>query len=288
MMPEMKCQARPPKTQPLTREAFMPFNETAVYWLGMAGVLVNSRGTLLMMDPVISIHEDDPSRSEMEGKPLLAPPPILASQVNKLDAVLYTHADGDHLAPKSALALLATGAIYHATLHTANVLQGMGIPEDRIHAHPQGHAFAVGNIRVEMTRAFHPWQIGLPEARLRRYTLDDCCGYRLVMEDGILWNPGDTMLMEEHFSNTDADAVLMDFSDNEHHFGRKIAIQLANVLRTSDLLMIHWGTVYMPEHGCFNADPAQARPGIMEPNRLRVLAPGEKYVLSRKKLRNQF
>ena len=49
----MQHQARAPKTQPFGAEAFEAGDGTALRWLGMAGFLINSRGTTLMVDPLL-------------------------------------------------------------------------------------------------------------------------------------------------------------------------------------------------------------------------------------------
>ena len=47
-------QAKAPETKPFGEEAFAPTNRTVIRWLGNAGALINSRGTTLMIDPVLS------------------------------------------------------------------------------------------------------------------------------------------------------------------------------------------------------------------------------------------
>ena len=277
-----KYQARPHATQALSPKDFEACDETVVYWLGAAGVLVNSRGTTIMIDPILSVRDNDRARSEIDGKLLLAPPPIMADQVRKLDAILYTHSDGDHMGARTAKALLASGATYYTTPYAAKELRKIGIPPSRIRECQRHSEFCIGSVRVRMTGAFHPHQIGNPVGNnYWFFTSHDCTGFRLETQDGIIWNPGDTMLMEEHFQNTDADLVLIDFSDNVHHFGRKISIHLANALYRSHLLAYHWGTVYSPDQDCYNADPEHVRSEIIDPERLHVLAPGEKYVLKK-------
>ena len=49
----MQRQAQAPKTQPFGAEAFEASNGTVLRWLGMAGFLINSRGTTLMVDPLL-------------------------------------------------------------------------------------------------------------------------------------------------------------------------------------------------------------------------------------------
>jgi hypothetical protein len=46
-------QARAPRTQPFGGEAFGPTDGTTLRWLGMAGFLINSRGTTIMVDPLL-------------------------------------------------------------------------------------------------------------------------------------------------------------------------------------------------------------------------------------------
>jgi L-ascorbate metabolism protein UlaG (beta-lactamase superfamily) len=52
----------------------------------MAGFLINSRGTTLMVDPRLSGFD----------MPVMIEFPIAASDVPRLDAVLVTHSNNDH------------------------------------------------------------------------------------------------------------------------------------------------------------------------------------------------
>jgi hypothetical protein len=49
----MPPQARAPKTQPFGAEAFEAGAGTVLRRLGMAGFLINSRGTTVMVDPLL-------------------------------------------------------------------------------------------------------------------------------------------------------------------------------------------------------------------------------------------
>ena len=52
----------------------------------MAGYFINSRGTTLMVDPLL----------EGFDMPIMIDFPIAAKDVPRLDAILVTHADNDH------------------------------------------------------------------------------------------------------------------------------------------------------------------------------------------------
>ena len=51
----MQRQARAAETQPFGAEAFEASDGTVLRWLGMAGFLINSRGTTLMVDPLLAV-----------------------------------------------------------------------------------------------------------------------------------------------------------------------------------------------------------------------------------------
>ena len=73
-------QAQAPETIPLPPNYVEDGGETAVYWLSASGVLVNSHGLNIMIDPLLSILSDDPAIGET-GEMLMTAPPIMATQV---------------------------------------------------------------------------------------------------------------------------------------------------------------------------------------------------------------
>lgn len=79
-------QAMAPETQGLDAGAFGASELSTVWWLGMAGFLINARGTTVMIDPVLTGFD----------MPLLIDFPIAVQDVPRLDAVLITHSDNDH------------------------------------------------------------------------------------------------------------------------------------------------------------------------------------------------
>jgi L-ascorbate metabolism protein UlaG (beta-lactamase superfamily) len=73
-----KYQAKAPSTQAFGEEAFEASGETALRWLGMAGFLINSRGTTLMVDPLLGGFD----------MPIMIEMPLAAADVPRLDAIL--------------------------------------------------------------------------------------------------------------------------------------------------------------------------------------------------------
>ena len=89
--------------------------------------------------------------------------------------------------------------------------------------------------------------------------------------------PGDSQLMECQLHMPEPDVILFDFADNSWHITLDGAIELANAYPNSDLICIHWGCVDAPEMSPFNGNPESLVERVVNPNRIRVVAPGEKF-----------
>ena len=76
-------QAVAPQTQPILKDAFDIIDNTEIRWLSSAGIMINSHGTVIMIDPLL----------EGFDLPLLVDMPIKSSDVPNLDGVLITHCD---------------------------------------------------------------------------------------------------------------------------------------------------------------------------------------------------
>ena len=106
-------QAMPPEPVFMTREAFDLSNNTVIRWLGSAGVMVNARGTVLMLDPLL----------EGFDMPVLFESTLLPADVPRLDAVLVTHIDNDHFSRSTCKDLKEVCAAYHAPQYVAEEMR---------------------------------------------------------------------------------------------------------------------------------------------------------------------
>lgn len=262
-------QAMAPETQGLDAGAFGASELSTVWWLGMAGFLINARGTTVMIDPVLTGFD----------MPLLIDFPIAVQDVPRLDAVLITHSDNDHFSVPTCRDLIPVTGAYHGTRYVASVMDAEGMPG---HGHDIGGEFEVGPIRVRVTPADHAWQNARPRPGQRVFAEEDACGFWLDTPDGSIWAPGDSRLIPEHHLGMPApDVLLFDFSDSEWHFGLDGAVAMANAYPTAALLLHHWGSVDSPEFSPFNGDPVLLYDLVVNPDRIHVVAPGEPFVLHR-------
>lgn len=263
-------QARPPKTHFFSTEGFQPRIDTELRWLGNSGLLINSRGFCVLVDPVL----------EGFDLPLLIDMPIETVQVPKLDSLLITHSDNDHFSRDTLTKLLKHDPTIHSPHYVAELMKDYF--DITTNGHDIHHTFKEGPLTIKVTPADHLWQNASTKYN-RIFKLEDCCGFWIETPDGTIWIPGDSKLLPEHLNMPQPDCLFFDFSDNEWHIGLDNAIKLANTYPQADLLLSHWGTVDAPDMNVFNADPASLMDKVLNPERIKVLAAGEPIRLERKK-----
>lgn len=265
--PGLGRQAVAPPTVPFGAEAFDRTDDTVLHWLGMAGFLINSRGTILTIDAVLRGFD----------MPLLIEMPIAADQIPRVDAVLVTHSDNDHFSLPTCRDLAPVTAAYHSTRYVAGILGEEGLPAT---GHDIGDTFGVNDVVMTLTPADHAWQNARPKPGQRVFADEDSCGFWIQTPDGTIWAPGDSRLIPDHHLTMPApDILLFDFSDSEWHFGLDGAVRMANAYPDADLLLHHWGSVDAPDFSPFNGNPADLYDVVVNPDRIRVVAPGEPFTL---------
>lgn len=267
---EKKYQAKAPETQPFGVEAFGASNKTTLRWLGMAGFFINSRGTNLMIDPLLKGFD----------MPVMIDFPISPEDVPHLDAVLVTHADNDHYSIPTNRDLKTVTQQFHSTVYVDSLMTNEGFPSI---GHEIGEVFQVGTVKVKLTPADHAYQNAYPGMSARFFKDEDACGFWIETPDGTIWAQGDSRLMQEHLEFPTPDAILFDFSDSEWHFTLEGAVKIANTYPNTPLLLNHWGSVDAPDFAPFNADPEELKKLVDNPERIFVLAPGEPFDLKRLK-----
>lgn len=268
-----KGQAVAEPVQKMGKEVFDRMDSTTVRWLGNAGIHINSRGTNIMIDPLL----------EGFDMPLLIDMPILPKDIPALDGLLITHIDNDHFSRPTCKDVLPVCRSYHAPQYVAKVMrEEEGLPG---FGHDIGERFTIGNIAVRLTPAEHNWQNESSKWHYREWLPEDYCGYYMDTPDGTIWLPGDSRLLPEHLTQPQPDLILLDFSDNSWHITLDGAVRLCNVYPEAELICIHWGSVDAPDWTTFNGNPMVLLDKVVHAERIHALAPGEAFIL--KKGRNE-
>jgi L-ascorbate metabolism protein UlaG (beta-lactamase superfamily) len=258
------------KTQKIDPAFFERRDTTQVAWLGMAGALVNARGTVILIDPMLTAVDKD-GKQFCEGHfEMLVPLPIEAHSVPRVDLVLYTHADDDHIGRMTAETLSARlNCPFFAPARVGDILREVGVAPERITTARESMTLTVGSIEIEVTPAVHDYPQEKPFQR------EDCCGYLLKTPDGTIWHPGDTRLIDELFAVKGVDVFFFDIFAVESHLGSQGSALLAESCGAKVMIAYHYGTLKFP-WGFPEFTPEDAYPYIPNiPARYMALNPGE-------------
>ena len=258
-------------TIPIKSEFFTQRDSTLVTWLGMAGAMINARGAILLIDPLLSAWEEDGRLRSETGYWLSVPPPVYAQDIPRADVVMYTHADEDHVGKETARTLAKlTGVLFLAPPPVIEVLIEAGItPEQCITARDwEIHKF--GEAEITITPALHDWQEVNPWQR------GDCCGYLVQTKNGKVWHPGDTRLIDDLLTVKDVDVLFFDVASVPSHLGPQGSAQIARSSGAKTLIAYHYGTFDLPPGSFANCNPLEALPYVEGLNaELQILNPGD-------------
>lgn len=265
MFKNEKGQAVAKKSIRMSAKDFEKKDGTSVYWLGGGGAMINSYGTIIMIDPVL----------EGFDMPLLIDMPIAPEDVPRVDAVFVSHVDNDHYSRPTCRDLKNVCTAYHSSFYVASLMKeecdidGIG--------HDIGEHVRVGEVEVLFTPADHAWQNQVEKYNYRIWEDREYCGFYMKTKDAKIWYVGDSRLLEAQLHMDPPDVMFFDFADNSVHIGLQDAYRLANAYPNARLVLIHWGTVDAPEATAFNGDPQDILDNVLNPERVLILAPGEEY-----------
>ncbi len=244
--------------------------DLTIWWLGNAGFAMNWAGTVIFIDPIIELHDRNPTMSEI-GLPLRGPLPLRARDVSHADIVLLTHDDGDHTGPLTTPGLIAgTEAVSVGTERTRRKLKEYGLPPERFLRAEYGGSIEADGFTIAATPARHQEDEG-------HTVRGDCCGFILERNGLALWHPDDTDLLEEHLEVTGIDVLLLPIAP--HVLGTEGAARLANSTGARYIIPCHYGTYVSDVYWC-TGDPEAVAAQIEEAEtRVHMLAIGEKLVV---------
>jgi L-ascorbate metabolism protein UlaG (beta-lactamase superfamily) len=157
------------ETQYIDKTTFGLSDHTEIRWLAGTGFMINARGTVIMVDPLLITVKDIPLTSEL-GHEMAVDYPIKAADVPNVDAVLYTHSDDDHLGLMTAHVLQNLNPHMIGPPPVFEKLVRSGVRPDLIEVCRYGDKITAGCITIEVIKADHPHQL-LNPFQLRQQAL---------------------------------------------------------------------------------------------------------------------
>ena len=262
-----KGQAQAAETVKLTKKDFQNNHRIGIYWLGGGGAMINSFGTIIMIDPVLKGFD----------MPLLIDMVAETDEIEKIDGYFVSHVDNDHYSRPTLIDVASVTKEVHASHYVASLMK------DECGVEACGHTWwdevNIDEVNVRFTPADHNWQSEFEEYNYRVWEKEEYFGFYITTQGKKIWYVGDSRLMDEQLHMDEPDVILFDFADNEYHIGLKNAYKLANTYPNSKLILVHWGTVDAPYMTPFNGNPDNVVKNVVNPERVIILKPGEEFVL---------
>jgi L-ascorbate metabolism protein UlaG (beta-lactamase superfamily) len=225
------------ETVPILADFFEQTAHTRLAWLGMAGAVINARGTVVLIDPLLGTMEQGGRTVSEAGFPVDIPLPISPGDIPRADLVCYTHGDEDHIGRLTAKTLADhLDCRFMAPPPVARVVNSLGIPKERILTAHDFETLKLGALELTVTPALHDWQEENPWQR------GDCCGYLVRTPEGSVWHPGDSRLIDELLSIHNVDVLFFDVADVDSHLGPTGSARIAASSGARVLIPYHYWT----------------------------------------------
>lgn len=167
----------------------VPSGSLTLWWLGQGGfVLKSPGGTLVVIDPYLSNACKALGDAAGLNFDRVFPSPLTPAEMVGVDVYAMTHSHADHLDPETLAGYRAAGGAgpYLAPAETAEKLETLGVPPERILRTWPNKVHTVGDLQIRATFA-------IP------YSSDDLThvGYLVRVQDGpAVYFTGDTAYHE--------------------------------------------------------------------------------------------
>lgn len=208
----------------------------AICWLGNLSWVLHANGLTIAFD------------LDLESKGRLAPSPIPTEELGaELNIHFITHEHGDHFNGATSKKLVEQSeCLFVVPANCAAAARSFGVPEDRLHVSRPFEPFQIMGLRMEPKRAFH----GHTDFSVYRGASEQDCGYLFTMGDKRIYQPGDTVLLQEHLEDF-ADVEVLFVSPTLHNTHLDGSETMINAIDPDYIFPQHFGTYQVTEQNAY-------------------------------------
>ena len=258
--------------------------QTALHYIGQVGFIIGNAGSYIAVDPYLSDYVDK-NCSQLVSWKRLYEPPIDATELDFLDAVLCTHSHCDHADPWTLpkIADANPNTVFVIPAPEVDAVASYGIDKERIIPAYADKPITVGSFTVTPVPSAH-----------EVFHTDESGAYRelgYIIEDknNRIFHAGD-MCMYEGLTErlTDIDIAILPINGRDYfrnsldiigNFDSLEAVTLAKIIGAKLLVPVHHDLYEVNK-----VNPASFVDTLMTHNRTQcyhIFAPGEKYIFQK-------
>jgi L-ascorbate metabolism protein UlaG (beta-lactamase superfamily) len=221
---------------PILRELLEVEKGIGLCWLGNLGWLMRAQGRLLGTD------------LDLENDLRLRPSPIPAQDLAPfLDTLFITHEHGDHFSRPTCQMLAQGGDCYFVLpANCQEEAQSLGIAQERLLVARPRQPFEILGIPVQPQRALH----GHTDFTVYRHANLEDCGYAWTLAGRKLYQPGDTVLLQEHLEDF-GDVDVLFVSPTLHNTHIDASARLIQAIRPGWIFPQHFATYQATQENSF-------------------------------------
>ena len=218
------------------KEFYQQKSGIRLMWMGNDGWVINLHGVIFCTD--LDLHS--PNRA-----PLPESVDIL-EMADHIRIAFVTHEHGDHFNEDTSRMLAEHSACrFVIPKSCAQMAMEIGLPNDRVTIVAPGMDYALSGLNTHTVRAVH----GHFQGSIYSGASFDDCGYIFGRQGFRIYQPGDTVLLEEHFDMRGIDLAFV--SPTEHNMHIENAARYLSLLAPRYIFPQHYDSYEVTDDNAF-------------------------------------